>query len=382
MHVTRFVLALVATGLLSGPLLANDTTATIAGGVITYALTDQISMDSEVLEISADNIKVDYAFTNHSPKDIETDVAFPLPPSPVTLFDRARAWPSWDETYHAHRYLEDVNSQEQSHVTPLRASVSGAAFTNFTRTSEGQTYGASVQVKAIDRNGKDITSLLKKHKIPLSSLYLGGFMEEPALHRDAALKKKLAGLKLLGEGDTPLWQTYITYYWRQIFPANKTIQVTHAYRPSAGYQWVSYTPKKPGQDVSLDDIVIHHRDTDASGNPEKKKLTDYAISGEDKAALLVMFGRDAAAKENEENSAHPITYGMREVRYILTTGAHWKGPITSFRLEVTPPTKDTLVLTSFDGVLNKGSDGVYRFEAKNFTPTKDLKVLFIDRARF
>ena len=374
--------ALVVTGFFIEPLMANDTTATIAGGVITYTLTDDISMDSEVLQISVDNIKVDYAFTNHTPKDIETDVAFPLPPSPVTLFDRSRAWPSWDETYHAHRFLEDINSQEQSHVAPLRASVDGGAFTNFTRTFEGQTYGASVQVKAIDQHGKDITSVLKKHKIPLSSLYLGGFMEEPALHKDAALKKKLAGLKLLGEGDTPLWQTYITYYWRQTFPANKTIQVSHAYRPYTGYQWLSYTPKEPGQEVSLDEIVIHHRDVDASGNPEKKKLTDYAMSDEDRVTLLALFGPGVSPKEHGKGGAHPMTYGTQEVRYILTTGARWKGPIKSFRLEVIPPTKDTLVLASFDGTLLKGDDGVYRFEAKDFTPTKDLKVLFIGGDHF
>ena len=41
MHVTRLTLALAAMLFLSGNLAANDTTATIAGGVITYTLTEE-----------------------------------------------------------------------------------------------------------------------------------------------------------------------------------------------------------------------------------------------------------------------------------------------------------------------------------------------------
>ena len=47
---------------LSTSLYANDTSATIAAGAITYKTTNDISMDSEHLKISPDNITVTYKF--------------------------------------------------------------------------------------------------------------------------------------------------------------------------------------------------------------------------------------------------------------------------------------------------------------------------------
>lgn len=367
-------------GVLSAPLPANDTTATIAGGVITYTLTDEISMDREVLQITEGHISVDYTFTNHGQKDVEVDVAFPLPPSPITLFDTWRVWPSWDDTYRAYRFVEDISAGKKEGTALLSQAVSGNAFTNFTRTVDDVAHGTSFHVKAIDSKGKDITSLLAKHKIPLSALYVGGHMEEPALERDPALKKKLSRLGLLSHKGAPLWQTFITYYWRQNFPANKSIHVTHAYRPYTGLQWLSLKDHKKVAAFSLDDLEIHHRDVDASGRPEKKKLTDFNISEDHKMVLRELFDPELAIKKYNRAEGAPVAYRIKEVRYILSTGANWKGPIASFRLEITPSSKSTLVLTSFDANVEKGDDGVYRFETQNFKPTRDLKVLFIDCA--
>lgn len=380
MDCSKIVFCTCVLGVLSAPLPANDTTATVAGGVITYTLTDEISMDREVLQIGEDSISVDYTFTNHAQKDVEVDVAFPLPPSPITLFDTWRVWPSWDDTYHAYRFVEDIGAgqNKKEWTVPLPQAVSGNAFTNFTRTVDGVAYGSSVHVKAIDSKGRDITHLLTKHKIPLSSLYVGGHMEEPALARDPALKKTLSRLGLLSVKGAPLWQTFMTYYWRQTFPANKSLHVTHAYRPYTGLQWIGLKDDKRAGPLSLDDIEIHHRDVDAAGLPEQKKLTDFHISEDDKQVLLDLFDPEHAIKKYNRAEGTPPVYRIKEVRYILTTGANWKGPIASFRLEITPSSKDTLVLTSFDANVEKGEDGVYRYDAQNFKPTKDLRVLFIE----
>ncbi|UXN03167.1 DUF4424 domain-containing protein [Bartonella sp. HY406] len=62
---------------------ANDSGAKLVGGGLVLQKLENISMFSEDLYISADKIIVNYVFENKSNRDINTIVAFPLPPHPV-----------------------------------------------------------------------------------------------------------------------------------------------------------------------------------------------------------------------------------------------------------------------------------------------------------
>jgi hypothetical protein len=57
---------------------ANDTVASIVGGNVIFEKTEDISMDSEELEISQDNVFVEYQFRNIKNKPIDRTVSFPL----------------------------------------------------------------------------------------------------------------------------------------------------------------------------------------------------------------------------------------------------------------------------------------------------------------
>ncbi|MBX9643497.1 MAG: DUF4424 domain-containing protein [Novosphingobium sp.] len=65
---------------LATPALANDSEAAIHLGGIELVANKSISMDSEDLYISQDEIRVKYRYTNQSAKDLELTISFPLPP--------------------------------------------------------------------------------------------------------------------------------------------------------------------------------------------------------------------------------------------------------------------------------------------------------------
>ena len=63
----------------ASPSLANDSSAELAIGGLTFTKNEDISIESEELTIALDKIVVRYRFLNRSAKPITLTVAFPLP---------------------------------------------------------------------------------------------------------------------------------------------------------------------------------------------------------------------------------------------------------------------------------------------------------------
>jgi hypothetical protein len=66
----------------AGVARANDSAAGLDGGQLVLKQAETIRMDSEDLFLSMKEVRIRYEFRNTSPKDVETIVAFPLPPMP------------------------------------------------------------------------------------------------------------------------------------------------------------------------------------------------------------------------------------------------------------------------------------------------------------
>jgi hypothetical protein len=130
-----------------------------------------------------------------------------------------------------------------------------------------------------------------------------------------------------------------TYYWTQTYPPGRDVIVEHRYRPGAGG---FFTP------------------TDKYPSPElEKELTNTYCVG---PKLL-------PAIKKTENFA-------RTVSYILKSGANWKGPIGQFKLTLIKANeKDKISLCEPD--TRKTSPTTFVIERKDFTPTSDLRILFI-----
>jgi hypothetical protein len=61
---------------------ANDSSAGLDGGQLVLKQADNIRMESEDLFLSMTEVRIRYEFRNTGPTDVETIVAFPLPPMP------------------------------------------------------------------------------------------------------------------------------------------------------------------------------------------------------------------------------------------------------------------------------------------------------------
>ncbi|MBP6985768.1 MAG: DUF4424 family protein [Alphaproteobacteria bacterium] len=355
MHKILIILLTIST-LFSAQVLANDTVATVAGGGVEYQKSEDISMDEELLQISIDKINITYKFTNHSDRKIKTKVAFPLPPFPEAPSNKFAAW---DEMYYAHKFIEEnpTKNKEVSHNVSLNESTQNRPFINFQRTVDGMSYGYQYQVIAKNADGKDITELLTKNKIPLSVQYLYGAMEEGYLYHDKKMAQRLKDLKLVDSKGHPTWTTQTIYYWDQYFEPNKTHTISHSYRPHTGLHFMDAVNPQ-----TLDEIKLGE-----DYNLPKMDWKDYNLDEQSVAAILKSF------KDNPEKQYQYV----QEVRYILTTGANWKGPIKKFRLEVTPLEPDSLVLCNWPGDVTRMPDGKYVVEVNNFNPKEDLKLLFL-----
>ena len=192
-------------GLLAiAPARANDSSASLDTDGLHFTYNPNIEIESEALSLSLDWVSVAYRFHNTSGHDISTLVAFPLPVMYI--------------------------GEEGNYVLPDNRDPIN--FIDFQVTADGNRIEPSVEVKAT-RFGLDVTDLLKRHEIPVTMLGAND-AATAALHdkldnlpSDARQELERYGVidwtTSFGADNKPLasthWQTSITFYWFQTFPA-------------------------------------------------------------------------------------------------------------------------------------------------------------------
>lgn len=140
--------------------------------------------------------------------------------------------------------------------------------------------------------------------------------------------------KKVGKGDDA--EVSITHYWEQVFPKDRTVTIEHEYMPGTGGSYL-------GADFDF---------------TEQRK--EYCLGEK-------LF-RSIARKERP----------YFEVHYILTTGANWKGPIGRFKLTLAKESPRDVISTCIPDT-RRVSDTTFEVVRESFTPTEDLRILFIPR---
>jgi hypothetical protein len=164
-------LALAVFGFAQGRALANDSEALLTGGVLTLKKSDGITMESEDLSITPNEVRVSYKFRNTTAADISTRVAFPMAPyEPYDDDDRPKAaWASLG------RFAVWVD-------------------------------GKQVQFES--------TVEIEKKTIPVE-----------ILGRDGGLTTRPSERQSIS----------VTHHWPQVFPAGKVVSVQHVFYPVGGF---------------------------------------------------------------------------------------------------------------------------------------------------
>jgi hypothetical protein len=309
------------------PALANDSTATIGAGGLVLQKTDSISMESEDLYLSVDEVRVGYRFRNVTAIPVTTVVAFPMPP----------------------RSLSDEYGGDVAYPSNFRTSV------------DGKPIKLEYERKAVV-NGKDYSARLKALGVPLA----------PASIMDAvkvmdrlppARKAELVRLELAGEEEwddngkgmkkhlIPLWSVEDKYWWKQTFAPGRDVRIDHRYVPGAG--------------GSVESAIAfpEFRNTDDT----KAMIAEYCI---DKDFIASVDKRRAKGRDG------PMM-PERNIDYILTTGGNWAKPIGNFRLVVDKGRPSNLLSFCGDGV-KKISPTQFEMVKKNWRPPSDLHVLILE----
>src|SRR5262249_19056779 len=125
----------------------------------------------------------------------------------------------------------------------------------------------------------------------------------------------------------PSWTVKTIIMREQTFPPDKPVVVEHRYHPSIGMSFDSILRQGLRQNKALEAEVNRYR-------------TTYCIED----AFLKLLDKDAGA--SEPNTTKLVE---RRIKYVLTTGANWAGPIKDFHLVVNKGQPDRLVSFCAEG---------------------------------
>jgi hypothetical protein len=322
--------------LAGAPALANDSMATLGAGGLVMATSADIEMASEDLSISMDQVKVVYEFVNHGEADQHALVAFPMP----------------DITGEGD-FIVAIPNEDDDNIF------------GFSTTFDGQPVDAELH-QYVFALGIDQTELLRDLDVPL--LPYG----QPTVDALNALSdsdhQKLMQLGMIipmeydqGQGMqtdyVPVWTLRSTYSWEADFPAGKTVEVVHSYKPSVGGT------------VAVTFLAEPHDNTDPAVVYKTKYCTDQNF---------INSVRKTLADPGEPYSA-PFTESW--LSYIWSTGANWSGPIGHFHLTIDKGAPENLVSFCWDGDVKKTSPTTFEMDATDFFPPYDheLEILILVR---
>lgn len=327
----RFALAALTAAVLgSGPdVRANDSAAAIGAGGIELVQQGDVAMLSEDLYVSVPKIRVRYEFRNEGAAPVKTLVAFPLPELNLEeMLESEIGWPSND----------------QNDPTGFKVRVDGIPVT------------PKLERKAVYK-GRDVTADLKAAGVPLVYPF-GDFWDRVKRVKKADIDRliKLGVVEFFEETREirPKWTLKNTYYWEQVFPPGKIVNVEHEYAPvTGGSFWGDGMPKT---------------EAEARAN---EYLRDFCL---DQQTLNGIEAKLAALKAGAPESLGMLSYV--DVRYILKTGRNWKGPIGRFKLSVDKGSPSNLVSFCATGV-SKASPTVFTVEKTAWEPDADLAVMIL-----
>jgi hypothetical protein len=306
--------------------LADDSSAMLSAGGIVFTDTTPVRMAAEDLSVGPRAVKIRFAFVNDTAKDVQTVVAFPLPD-----IDTAQFW--------------------GSPIGTLTADPRN--FVGFKATVDGKAVPFAIEQRAIFK-GKDVTAIVTAAGLPVNVVAAEGYRKLDAL--TPAEHKKLMDAGIV-EGDgvnefVPQWQVRTRFYWTQKFPARKTVVIEHSYQPVTGQSFFSPADMK---------------------RTDKYDGIDYCFD-ESVWAAAKSLSRGARANRPDDNG-YVTAY---QTGYILMTAKNWKGPIGRFHLTLDKLKPGNVLSLCWDGALKKTGAATFEFTRKNFTPTRDIRLLVLE----
>jgi hypothetical protein len=321
------------------PAVANDTLAVLGAGGLELTTSGDIVMASEDLYLSQSQIRVRYVFRNESDHNITARVAFPLP----------------DMSFEPDYNVNLPNAQDDNFVgfsvavdgQPVEPALEQRAISN--------PIGFEGQPPVVMKAGIDITDKVLKAGLPINANLPSWKEKVEALPMD--VRQQLLRQNILyddgvdNEHDFGAgWLLRETYHWEQTFPAGKTVVVEHSHHPVAGGS------------------IVY-------GESQFNDYKKYCLDDQGRAGLHRLLKQAQAAKQADPQRADGIA--GKEMSYVLTTGANWKGPIEDFHLTIDKESPHAVLSLCMSG-LEKTGPTTFEVRRTNFTPKEDIRFVVFE----
>jgi len=322
----KSIFAFAACAALITPAFADDSSAMLGAGGLVLTKQADIRMAVEDLRLSPKAVKVHYEFINDGKSDVDTIVAFPLPDIDVQEF-----------------YYEPLGTTTDH--TPN--------FMDFKLTVDGKTVNATPEERAV-KDGKDVTAQVKAAGLPIN--IIGGELVKKLDAMPVAQRKALAAqglLELDGSDVHPHWIAQTKFWWKQHFPAGKTVTIEHRYQPVTGQTFYG----------------------------------SYSMQGEQDAYYTKNFCIDAGTRATLKSKIAAITAKHTDAgdymqqyttEFVLKTANNWKGPIGRFHLTLDKLRADNVLSLCWGGDLKKTGATTFEATRENFAPSSDVKLLVLE----
>jgi hypothetical protein len=331
MYLYRVASVAIAASVVASQSMANDSSAALGASGIVLTQTADIRMAREDLYISPTKIRIRYEFVNEASTDIDTVVAFPLPDIDTNRFD-----------------VEPIGTVTEDPVN----------FVNFSVVANGRRITPNVEQRAFYQD-KDVTEILNSARIPVNVISAPNVQVMQHLSPDQVKILESAGVAdhEKGDGETPRWIVRTKFWWKQSFPAGKTVVLEHSYQPVSGQTFFigQYVTAKPGEDGA-------------------DYFMNYCI---DAATRKSIAARVRSKTGKPEDSGTMLAFATD---YILMTANNWKGPIGDFHLTLDKGKPDNILSLCWDGDLKKTGPTTFEATRKNFAPAQDIKMLVLQNA--
>jgi hypothetical protein len=326
--------------LYSSSVFSNDGFGELGVGGIILDKSQDIVMKSEVLDISYSEISVAYEFENETNKSVSTKISFPLPsygamPAPSGVLHRGQ--PSGFEVL--------VNGEKLPYKTVVRAFKNKRDITEILL-SAGLTYADIVAMPFRVDNPKEdfLTHGINKNILSDKQIKI---LDENALldTYSSVSSSENSGVDI----KLPNWDIEVVYVWEYTFKPKSITKVSHKYIPfiSSG-AWSEYSP------VSASEFIENY----CADEKVINKLNKNYNAGIGLSAYNGISGT--------------------QLEYILKTANSWKGKIKEFTLRLHKGNKSEFIALCFPGEFKKINDLTLEVKLFDFSPTQDLKVMFMN----
>ncbi|MCJ2064422.1 DUF4424 domain-containing protein [Methylobacterium sp. J-088] len=314
----RSAALLLAVALFCAPAWANDSAAELDAGGLILVPEPGIALASEDLSISRARIDVTYVFRSQVEAPRTVRIAFPLPP---------------------------IDGRVLSFSALKLPQPERANFVGFTVTVDGHPVEPELEERAFVGE-REVTDLLRRHGLPLNPLRVSELVAAQKQIDTAAWAELVkAGLFPDAEGMTEgLWRSEAKFHWLQTFPPGKDVRIAHSYAPVSGFHVL--------------DLKEASRDS---------YRATYCLDDPGLAAIRRLHARARNASGYLRAFVVP---------YIVTTARNWASPIGRFTLTVDKGIPEAIVSFCRTGIRKIGPATV-RWEARDYVPDQDLRVLFV-----